>query len=206
MRDVNSFISVGEVLPDFTLKNLRVFEFDAENRMRSAVEARTAHYVVSEQIWELEQVRQSLFQEGNVQARQIREARWASVLAPEILSIFLVRPEQLSAFQLRQYIGHLQDNGQDTDRYELAFWHKLILPLSTGVMILVALPFVFSSLRSSSFGRSLFIGIMLGVGFFLANRSFGYFVQLYGVPPLLGALTPTLVFCAGAILALRRQA
>ncbi|MBT8115058.1 MAG: hypothetical protein KJP04_06745, partial [Arenicella sp.] len=56
-----------------------------------------------------------------------------------------------------------------------------------------AVPFVFKDIRSGSLGRSLFSGIMIGLGFFILNKSFSYFVPLFGIPPLLGAVAPTLL-------------
>ncbi len=204
MRDQTNFINVGEVLPDLTLRNVRVFEFDDKKNLRSVVQARTGWFDQGK--WRLTNVRQSLFEGNKVRAIKVKAAYWESALVPEILSVFLVKPEQLSAWHLYQYITHLRENSQETGRYELAFWHKIILPFATAVMVILAIPFVFRQVRSGGLGQSLFIGIMLGLGVFLANRGFGSFVLVYGIHPLVGALAPTVVFFIVALIMLRRIA
>ena len=100
--------------------------------------------------------------------------------------------------QLSRYINHLNENLQKTDPYELAFWNKIMLPLSTAVMVVLAVPFVFTNVRSGTLGRNLFIGIMLGIGFYVANKGFeerfadpergGYFTTGEGHEPLIARM------------------
>ena len=88
--------------------------------------------------------------------------------------------------------------------FELAYWSKLTLPLATAVMLMLAIPFVFGSIRTNRMGRNLFIGIMIGIVFFAASKALGYIVLVYKLPPLLGATLPTLAFAAAAGLLYRR--
>jgi lipopolysaccharide export system permease protein len=71
-------------------------------------------------------------------------------------------------------------------------------------MIALAIPFVFGSLRSGNAGRNLFIGIMLGLGFYAANKSLGYIVLAYNVVPLVGAVIPLMLFLVVAWFLYRR--
>ena len=110
------------------------------------------------------------------------------------MSVFLIHPDQLSIGQLRKYIEHLESNAQNAKNFELAYWSKLTSPLSTCVMLLIAIPFVFGSIRSGSMGRNLFIGIMIGIIFFAASKALGYIVLVYDFSPLAGAILPTFIF------------
>jgi len=204
MRDHRTFINVGEVLPDNSMVNVRVFEFDENDQMRSAVYAVEGNYDYRQSRWRLRDVRQSLFEPDKVKTVTVGEAFWSSTLEPDILAVFLINPEQMSAWRLYEYIDHLRQNAQDTEHYELAFWHKLVLPVSVAVMVIIALPFCFGQLRSGGFGRSLFIGIMLGLGYYMLDKGFGHVVRVYDVTPLLGAITPPLLFLAVAVFLLRR--
>jgi lipopolysaccharide export LptBFGC system permease protein LptF len=47
---------------------------------------------------------------------------------------------------------------------------------------------------------------MLGLGFFLASKGFGYVVLVYGISPFLGVALPTIIFSIAAMLLLRRVA
>jgi len=120
------------------------------------------------------------------------------------LAAFQLKPAQLSLAQLRAYIAHLAANRARTAPFELAFWHKALLPLALMVMVALAAPFVFVNLRAASLGRSVFAGALLGLAFFAVSRGLGYAVLAFGLPPLAGAAAPLLLFALPA-LALHRR-
>lgn len=194
MRDSKSYVNVGEVLPDLSLLDIRVFEFDDNGRLRSLVFADRGSYQDEPERWRMEGIRQTLIDKDRAESQSAKAAYWRTDVTTDILSVFLIRSDQLSAWQLFKYIDHLQENGQETEAYELAFWTKIVTPLATAVMVILAIPFVFKSIRSGSFGRSLFIGIMLGLCFFVLDKGFGLITQIFDIAPLIGALLPTVLF------------
>ena len=203
LRDKKTFVNVREVLPDLTLRDIRVFEFDSMSQLRALVYAGKGRY--AESFWDLDDVRQTLIDEqGFTQVSEAPKARWNTAVTPQTMAVFLVQPDQLSLLQLRQYIAHLSANVQDTRNFELAYWSKLTLPVSAAVMLLLAIPFVFGSIRSGGMGRNLFIGIMIGITFFATSKALGYIVLVYHMPPLVGAILPTVAFAAAAGILYRR--
>ncbi len=203
MRDATTYVNVGEVLPDLSLLRVKVFEFDENKKLRSLVSAREGRFDDGD--WVIEDVTQTVIGvDGRATPQFLHNAFWHTEVTPQILNAFLIQPDQLSIWQLKDYILHLKENSQRTDSYELAFWNKLVLPLSTAVMVILAIPFVFANLRMGNLGRSLFVGIMLGLGFYAANKGFGYVVLAYGFSPLLGATAPVILALAIAVIFLRR--
>ncbi len=203
MRDATTYVNVGEVLPDLSLLRVKVFEFDENKKLRSLVSAKEGHFDSGD--WVIEGVTQTVIGvDGRAKPQFLHNAFWHTEVTPQILNAFLIQPDQLSIWQLKDYIQHLKENSQRTDSYELAFWNKLVLPLSTAVMVILAIPFVFANLRMGNLGRSLFVGIMLGLGFYAANKGFGYVVLAYGLSPLMGATAPVLLALTIAIIFLRR--
>ncbi|GJL80693.1 MAG: LPS export ABC transporter permease LptG [marine bacterium B5-7] len=203
MRDTTTYVNIGEILPDLTLLRVRVFEFDKNARLRSLVYATSGRFV--DQNWRLTDVRQTVItDDGLATTRKLNEANWETSVSPQIMSVFLIKPEQMSVWQLKRYIQHLRRNDQETSRYELVFWTKVVLPLSIGVMVALAIPFVFGNLRAGNTGRNLFVGIMIGLGFYAANKSLGYVVLAYGLSPLAGALLPLFLFLTLAMIMYRR--
>ena len=203
MRDTETYVNVGEVLPDLTLLRVKVFEFDPNKRLRSMVTADEGSF--QDDYWVINDVKQTLISpDGETETLSTPSAQWQSRVTPQILSVFLIQPDQLSFWQLSRYIKHLTANQQKTDPFELAFWGKLMLPLSTAVMVVLAIPFVFVSIRSGGLGRSLFIGIMLGLGYYAANKGFGYVVLANGLSPFLGATAPVIGFLFLALVMMRR--
>ncbi|MCK5360910.1 MAG: LPS export ABC transporter permease LptG [Gammaproteobacteria bacterium] len=206
MRDDNSIIQVGEMLPDLSLLNIKIFEFDGKGNgtMKATAVAESGKFENNQ--WVLYNLRQSLFVDKGIKTIHLESANWHSSLGPEVLKVFLVRPEQLSALDLSRYIKHLQENSQNTERYELAFWQKISSPLAIIVMVLLGIPFVFRSVRSGGVGGTLFLGIMLGLIFFAMAKGFGFLVLIYGIPPLAGAFIPLLLFLIVSLVMLKRVA
>jgi lipopolysaccharide export system permease protein len=205
MRDGKNYINIGEVLPDFTLLDIRIFEIDERNRLVSMQYAGRGHY--QDKAWKLFDLRKTEIDvEGNSAVALLDQSDWLTAITPDMMSDFLISPEQLSLHQLRRYMTYLRDNEQDIRSYQLAYWQKLALPLSTAAMLVLAIPFVFGSLRSGSMGRNLFIGIMAGLLFYVVNKAFGYIVLGYGVSPIAGAVSPTVLLFFATFFMYRRVA
>ncbi len=204
MRDDNAYISIGEVLPDLTLLKVKIFEFDSRNFLRFLSTAEQGEYNRDNQRWLLKGLRRTMINEKSSAADEVSAAYWSTDVEPEILRVFQTKADQLSIWQLQNYISHLRSNRQDTATYELTFWSKIVTPFATLVMLILAVPFVFKEARSGNLGRSLFMGIMIGLGFFILNQAFSYFVTLFSIPPMLGAALPTMMVCALSFVMIRR--
>ncbi len=202
LRDDNTYVNIDDVLPDLTLLKVKIFEFDSQNFLRWLVTAEQGEY--REGRWLLRGLSRTNINEQSSLADAIDAAYWSTAIDPDILRIYQVKPEQLTIFQLQEYIAHLASNKQDTASYELEFWSKMFTPLATLVMLILAVPFVFKEARSGNLGRSLFAGIMVGLGFFILNQAFSYFVTIFSIPPLLGAIIPTAVVFVMSVFMIRR--
>lgn len=202
VRDGSTFINVRRVLSDSRISGIYIYEFDGRHRLRTATHAWEAHYTGEK--WRLVDIRQTVFEAERTVSRNLAEAAWESLLSPDLLSIIVVRPENLSAVGLYRYIDYLRANGLDARRYELALWIKVVAPFSTLVMMFLGVPFVFGPLRSVGAGQRIFVGIMVGIGFFLLNRALNHVGLVYGLNPLLSAVLPTVLFLGLGIWGVRR--
>jgi lipopolysaccharide export system permease protein len=198
VKDDQSFVNVARVLYDATLQDIHIYEFDNQYRLRGISQAREARYV-HENLWQLREVVQTRFDDSRVLVARIAEQDWRSVLTPNILSVLLVPPEKMSLWTLYSYVQHLRENKQESTRYEIALWNKLIYPIAVLVMMVLALPFAYMNVREGGLSVKIFIGIMVGLGFHLLNRLFGHVGQLAAWPPFLAAFVPTVAFLAIAI-------
>lgn len=201
LKDGHSFINVREVMPDASLRGVRVYTFDADYRLRTISEAETGNYVPSGH-WRLTNVAHTLLANDRAHVERQDLLEWRSALSPDILSILLVVPERMSLVNLYQYIRHLSDNQQRTQRYEIALWKKLIYPLATLVMIALALPFAYAHDRMAVVSVKVFIGVMLGILFHMLNGMFSHLGVINSWKPLVSAVTPSVMFllAAGALL------
>ena len=204
MRDDNTYVNIGEVLPNLTLLNIKIFEFDERNFLRFLSTAEEGEYQLDNQRWLLKGLSRTMIDDDSSAADKVNAAYWTTGVDPNILGLFRIEPEQLSLWQLDKYITHLGSNKQDTRKYDLVFWSKIVTPFATIVMLILAVPFVFKEARSGNLGRSLFFGIIIGLAFFILNKAFGFFVTIFSIPPMLGAALPTMMVCALALVMIRR--
>jgi len=171
VKDEGSFVNVKTVLPDTTLLGVSIYQFDESYHLRSITAADRASYQRG-QSWELSGVRQTKFSEAGARVNQLGAMEWRSSLSPNIFTVLLIEPEQMSAWSLYQYIRHLDDNKQKTARYEIAMWNKLAYPFAVLVMMMLALPFSSYHRREGGISSKIFLGVVLGLGFHFSGKLF----------------------------------
>lgn len=201
VKDERSFVNVREVLPDATLRNVRIFEFDNNYRLLSISQAERARYQ-SDGKWMLDEVVRTVFSGTEAHVERFVSLPWQSALNPDLLSVLMIVPERMSLVNLYLYIQHLSGNQQKTERYEIALWKKLVYPLAALVMMVLALPFAYMHARSGGLSLKVFIGIMIGMGFHLLNNLFSHIGLLNTWPPFATAVLPSVLFLLAAISAL----
>lgn len=190
IRDDNSFVNIERLLPDGIALRVTIYRFDGGHRLIEALSARSAEH--SGGRWVLRDVRASLFDgDRGVRIERRKEVAWQTGLTPEVFRIAAVPPENLSAWDLYSFVSYLRGNGLESERYELAFWIRVMAPLATAGMVLMALPFVLGSLRAVSIGQRIMVGALLGIGFYLFNAVFNRFGVVYDLSPFLSAVLPT---------------
>ncbi len=205
-KDGNTFINIGSVLPDGTLKTVRVFQYADETTLARTLIADGASFQSGQQ-WRLDRVAETTFAAGgSVGVQQHPQMAWNTVLTPNMLSVLQLEPDRLSIAGLWEYISHLRANNQDSRRFEVALWGKFFYPLATCVLMLLAMPFAQIQQRASGIGTRIFVGILLGLVFIVFNRLFSYLALLHEWPPVLGAVLPGLIFLsAGAVMLYRQE-
>lgn len=222
------FVNIGELMPDTTLRRVKIMEFDPDMRLAEIVEAERGVFRGPD-TWQLSGVRRTRYEHGQIPPRTgqgsppqevqalvgvapslppsltsgpspivradldtVSTLSWRSELNPSLLGVLMIAPDRMSAFGLFSYIRHLRENQQTTDRYEIAFWKKMVYPLAVLVMMALALPFGYLQARSGGVGYKLFAGIMLGVSFHFLNGLFSHLGMLNTWPPLVAVVVPSL--------------
>jgi lipopolysaccharide export system permease protein len=207
VKDDHSFVNIQDVTPDTVLLNLKIYEFDPAYRLTAISRAEKGTYAGPNK-WSLWNVELTRFEGDRAVLEKIPEAVWHSVLTPDILSVLKIVPERMSALNLRSYIEHLRENRQRSTRYEIAFWNKLLYPVVSIMMMVLAIPFAITSTRAGGVGAKIVMGIMLGLGFYFAGRLFSHTGQLNDWPALFSAGLPLVIFAmvaAGGLLKAERR-
>lgn len=203
------FINVKEVSADRSLQGVKIFEFDTNFQLLKEISAREARFQ-DNQRWLMNEVAETTYPTSLLddsmtiaQTKTFTSKELISEITPAILSVLFVEPDRMSAYDLAVYKKHLNDNKQDSERYEIAFWKKLTYPFTVIVMMALALPFAYLQARRGGVSLRIFSGIMLGMLFYLTNSLFSHVGLINTWPALVTALMPSFIFLILAMLGLR---
>ena len=200
-RDGNRFIHVAHVLGAHHLRGITIYSATPGDRLDAIIRAGQADYAQGH--WILKQVAVTRFGHEAIRTEHPASLIEHTLIDPKLFSFLNTRPQDMSAVELYRYIAYLRANHLDAARYALAFWQRFTTPASALVMLVLAVPFVFGSLRSGGMGQRLFVGVIVGVGFYFANQLINRIGLIYGAPPVLSAFIPLLLVAMISVLALR---
>jgi len=202
-RRGNSYIHVGKTLYGGAAADIDIFETDAGGRLKKFTHAREANILDNSQ-WLLRGITLKTFTDQGIVTRAIASLALDSFLSSAQVDILELPASSLSAADLHRYIRALNESGQNSDRYALALWRKLSLPLTTGAMILLALPFIFGSSRNVTAGKRIVIGSFVGIALYFADQLSAHLGLLLSLPPVITAMAPVVLIAGIAAWQLRR--
>lgn len=197
VKDELSFINAREVQPDSSLRGIRIYQFDDSAHLKTVIEAGEGLHVAPDH-WQLSDVIRTDLQDEKALVTKTPILTWPSALNPDILSVVMITPDGMSLRHLATYTKHLADNHQATNRYDIAFWKKIIYPLAVLVMVALALPFSATHDRVEGIGLKIFTGVMIGTVFHMLNGLFANLGAINSWSPLLSAATPSILFLLAA--------
>lgn len=201
-RQGDEFIHINTVQPNGLLYGVTRYRFDDQRHMISASFAKQANYKTD--YWQLKDVATTVFHEGRTEVVNSPEERWNIALSPQLLSTVVLPPESLSMTGLYGYAHYLADQGLANGRYWLAFYTKILQPLVTVALVLMAISFIFGPLRSVTLGQRVFTGVLVGFTFRIAQDLLGPSSLVFGFSPLFAVLVPAGICALAGIWLLRR--
>ena len=132
-----------------------------------------------DQHWILKGVEHTRFGQEGISVESLGNVPWNSRITDESLQATLTQPRHLGIGELRSNIDYLEGNNLDARVFKTAYWGRWFYPFKILVLCLAVIPFVFGSLRSGGFGKSLFIGILVGIGALLFEQLAVNFSEIY---------------------------
>jgi len=201
-RQDAEFVHINAVQPNGVLFGVTRYRFDDQRHLLSSSFARRAAY--QGEYWRLEEVTTTHFREQHTEVINVASERWDVELNPQLLGTVVMDPEALSVSGLWRYIHYLSDQGLNNSRYWLAFWTKVLQPLVTAALVLLAISFVFGPLRSVTLGQRVFTGVLVGFVFRIAQDLLGPSSLVFGFSPLFAVLIPASICAVIGLWLLRR--
>lgn len=185
------------------LHGVRLFQFDADGRLQSIANVEVAEHRPGG--WRLRGVERIRFQAKSVSRQRTAEERWDSRLDETALTSAVTKPSYMNSRELARSIEYRKRNNLESAEFEAVYWGRWFYPINVLALCLAAIPFAFGSLRSGSYGKRLFIGIVFALGFYLLQR---VSVQVAGVFHLdyrLAYAIPPLIMLGMSFLMFRRR-
>ena len=203
VKDGPVYLHLERVNAEFDFGSLYVFRFNDDNELASIARAENAGLGFDDR-WLLENVRETQFQRDSVQAVESTVAVESFEVNAEMLGSSMAKSSSLSVRGLLTYINYLQRNNLDAGIYVSELWYRASRTAAVAVMPMLALAFVFGSLRSGGAGARLMIGVGIGLAYYLISEMLANSGQVFDLNPALVAWLPSLVLLAVTFIALAR--
>lgn len=213
----NHFINVGEVpnLSGDIWKNVSIYTFGSDQQLLTMMYAAEVDY--QEGVWHADHAAVSnLTYQGDQVVQSQSEQDVPDLILPDInIKPEMVRtafendaatdPSLLTLKQLNQLVHYKKTNDLSYSAIQLSLWQRLLQPVETLIMIFLAVPFVFGSLRHASMGVRLTVGVVVGFIFYLLTQYVGFLSLVYNVSPIISASLPLLLIVLFALFLIRKR-
>ncbi len=203
IKDGPVILHLEKINADFEFGTLYMFRFNDDDSLSSIARAENSGIDDNDK-WVLENVKETRFQNDSVQVVETSVDVESFDLDSEMLGITLVKPVSLSARGLITYIAYLNRNELDAQRYETELWSRIARTVTIIIMPVLALAFVFGSLRSAGSGGRLMIGVLIGLAYFLASEMLANSGQVFRLNPAIVTWLPSIALLAVTGFALTR--
>jgi len=179
------------------MRNIRIFEHDANGTLLRRVQAASARADSKESVWRLADVQVTEWPraaDAPLTVHHVETLEWHTTLAANVVAAAISPIKSMSTVDLWRYSRHLEHQEQTSQRYELQFWRRAFYPLACIVMVALALPFAYLHARAGGISLKVFGGIMLGISFVVLNAITGHLGLLRDWTPWLVASAPSLLY------------
>lgn len=202
-RSQHQIVRIGGVQFGLMPTDVEIYQQDEAGHVTRLLQANRAD-ILNGNIWQLWNVTTTEITDTGTRTGRQAAMLWRSVLSPDQMATIITTAAALAPTDLAQYVRHLETNGLDSHRYRLVLWQQLSLPIGILGMALLGVPFVLGSTRAMAAGTRVSLGIVIGILFYLGERTISQVALLYGLPPMPMAMGPDVVILILAILALSR--
>jgi lipopolysaccharide export system permease protein len=195
-------INVGKLLASGNVENLSIYEFPDGLTLSLMTQAKSGRFLKG--TLEMQDVVETHI-DANIKSvladakvtgkpaatvKQLPQQSINTTLSSERLVARILTPERMSLVALHDYIDYLDRNQLQADRQIVAVWRKMAYPFTLLVMLTIAAPISFMQTRRGGVGAKVFLGILLGTGFFMINQLALNVSLLFNWPPVVTALLP----------------
>jgi len=202
IKNNRSFIHIAKVYPNKIVQEVSLYRFNNKQQLIESIYAEEGYYANG--LWKMKNVTSTSFMKKDIEIKAEAEATFQEFIDLDLFDIMIIKPSQMTLFQLKTYINYLNNNLMESKTYEIEFWSKFSIPLSCLVMFLLTTPFVHSNIRSASFGKRIFLGILLGITLFLFNQTLSKLSVIIDINPIISSFLPLIILIIISLAIIKR--
>ncbi|TCK19006.1 lipopolysaccharide export system permease protein [Thiogranum longum] len=202
VRKGQQMIRVGRTEADGSLSDIHIYTLDAQPQLLAA--SVIEHAVYGAKGWNLEKLHRTRFDGQHVLVESRDNVTGVELVDPQLARLLVHRSEAFSLPELKQYIEGLEQAGMQVERYRLAFWQRLTAPLAVLAMLMLSMGMVLGPLGRHGVGLRVLAGVITGLLFKLGSDMAAHIGLVYGGPPWIAAVMPSLLVFAVALVLVRR--
>ena len=203
VRDGDTILNVAGQSSPRQFGTMQIFELSPQHRLLALGQA--AHAAAGTRgTWLLSDYRESRFQGDEVTTRAPGQRLLESNVSAGFLGLAVEDPKQLTGRALWRLIAYFRSNGLDAREYVFAFWSRIARTVGVMFAVLLAVPFVLGSFRSTGTGTRMMLGMLIGIGFFLLQRLIESGTVVFQLNPVLLAWLPTALLALVTLVLLAR--
>lgn len=199
----DTYVHINVVQSDGDMSGIMRYRFDGQDLVDASYAGEASF--VEEGHWVVHDVERTKLFATHTDVSAVLSEGWDDTsITPGNLRLAALRPDRQAPTKLWEYAHYREAQGLAAGSYFLAFWQKVLQPLTTTAMAFLAISFIFGPLRSVTMGARVMAGVVTGLGLHYGQDFVGQLSVVYGLSPVLSALLP-FVFCmVVGIWALRR--
>jgi len=183
--------------------NVTVFKFNAQGVLQSVINA--PRLVKRRGQWLMPHAIKTTIGMDKIAKQDLHHLNLSVEFKPKYVQAESGDPADSSLKELWGIAYYRWQHHLASDQISFAFWLRLFQPINTIIMIWLGIPFVFGTLRHSTMGFRLLIGIVVGFSFYMLNQVIGPLTMLYQWPPIFAAIIPSLLLIMLGIILFRSR-
>jgi lipopolysaccharide export system permease protein len=205
LRVNNLFMRVQAIDENGDIWGVTQYRVDERNALTEMLASARGHYDPAAARWILTDVSRTHVGPEGAAAEKLDQFVWDNPITPELLaSKAFLDPNKMSLSALYQQLNF--EGNTAVSEHNLAFWSRVLRPLSYFSLCLLALAAVIGPLREVSASVRVTVGIFVGLGFKYLQDLLAPAAIVFQIPAWLGVLLPIALCITISIYLLKRHA
>ena len=186
----NDFVNISSLGED-QLRDMTIFRFDDHQALHGLFYAKSGQNTGKN--WRLSDASTTLISPWVTHVKHESHVTYPLFVIPKFFEMNEDTQKSQSLRELYGFLRYQAAHGLQSTRISFAFWQRCFQPLSTLIIMLLAIPFVFHCFGRVQMAGRILLGVLVSFVFYMGNQFLGPFALLVQWAPLLSALIPIIL-------------